>query len=381
MLRNSKPTKAQRAAQSARDKSVAKARASKPRNPQKSLSKSSSLAGDGRLSAAPSRFAAVSRTKVIRTNRPQIMGMRNGDCRIVHREYIQDITAGVGAPSAFKVDSIPINPGQSQTFPWLSSVARNFESYKFRKLRFCYETEAPSSLGGTLILAVDYDASDAQPATKLVAMAYRNSVRSAPWEPCCHSSMDEDLNKLKSNYIRTGSQPANTDIKLYDIGNLFVCSQNVTTTIAVCGELYVEYDVDLITPSYELVVGSGTLQGGAITIVAAPFGAAPVATGPIILSAVNSVITIAGVTIGQEISVTSAIVGTVITGLSTGTLVGLTAKTVGGANAINAAATNAIQFDTFLVTAAPAKFTLTVTATTVTASEMVVATLEPKPAF
>lgn len=198
-----------------------------------------------------SRTAPVATSKNTKTQRPKMRTMKNGDCHIIHREYISDINASSGSPSVFSVTPFPVNPGQSSTFQWLSKVASNFESYKFNKLKFDYETEAPTSLGGTLMLTLDYDATDPPPVSKQQAMAYRGSVRSAPWTPCCHTSILEDLSKNKSYFVRPGSQPANTDIKLYDVGNLFVISKGVTTADAALGELYVDYDVMLMTPIYE----------------------------------------------------------------------------------------------------------------------------------
>jgi len=223
--------------------------------------------------------APVARAGVVKTNKPKMMTLPNGDAVITHREYVQDVTAGTGTPSIFTNTTIPINPGQRGTFPWLSRVAINYESYIFEKLSFAYETEAPTSLGGSLVLAVDYDATDPAPTTKQAAMAFRNSVRSAPWENCRQTSAYEDLHKLKSFWVRPGAQPANTDLKTYDIGFLNIMSQGVTTAGATLGELYVEYKVRLLTPIYEnssfLAIG-GTITGGGTQNAANPIGTAPV---------------------------------------------------------------------------------------------------------
>jgi hypothetical protein len=221
--------------------------------------------------------APVAKSQIRTTRKPKMETMPNGDCRISHREYIVDIVAKVaGPPTTFNATQFAVNPGQQASFPWLSRVATNYESYVFNSLRFCYETEAPSSLGGTLVMALDYDASDPAPTTKQQAMSYRSSVRSAPWSACCHTSLAEDLHKAKTNFIRIGAQPANTDIKTYDIGNLYVISQGVGTSGATLGELYVEYDVVLMTPVYEnssdeIIIGAYVAGVGAQTI-ANPFG-------------------------------------------------------------------------------------------------------------
>jgi hypothetical protein len=266
----------------------------------------------------------VAQGKVKKTGKPKMQTLRNGDCHIVHREYIQDLTAQGSSPSTFNVAAtLSCNPGQAGTFPWLSKIAANFESYKFNKLKFCYETEAPSSLGGTQVLAVDYDASDAAPLTKQQALAYRGSVRSPPWQNCCHTSIKEDLSKEKTYYVRPGAQPANTDIKTYDVGVLYAINQGVTTGGAVTGELYVEYDVTLMTPLYEPAATSGLMTAAAGTV-ASPL-LAGVATGSIALSQALTVVTMTGLIIGQEY-VAIYLDANAVT-VTYGTFVGLTQKT------------------------------------------------------
>lgn len=232
--------------------------------------------GDQKKQQAP-----VAQTNINRTRRPKIQTLPNGDCRITHREYVEDIQAAGGTPSAFTVQGLPINPGQKGTFQWLSRIAANYESYVFESLSFCYETEASTTLGGTLVLAIDYDASDPAPISKQQAMAYRRSTRTAPWAGCRHTSLREDLAKSKTNFVRISGQPPNTDIKTYDIGNLWVISQGVSTANASLGELYVEYTIKLMTPVYEsindLVPAGGSFARGGVSTAANPMGTIPAA--------------------------------------------------------------------------------------------------------
>jgi len=316
-------------------------------------------------------FAPVARAKKVTSGRPLMNSMKNGDCRIIHREYIGEVVAGAGTPSAFSAATYPVNPGQSGVFPWLSSIAQRFESYRFRRLRFAYETEAPSSLGGSLVLALDYDASDTVVLSKQTAMAFRNSVRSAPWEPCVHSSDQEDLSKLKSHFVRPGAIPPGTDVKLYDVGTLNVCTQNVTTASAVCGELYVEYEIDLLTPIYgNSVFPSGTVSGSTAITSAAMFGTAPISIGSLAPTVSANLVTLTGLVIGQEYCASLFITGTVIS-------VGPSVSITGGTTKVNAgafpvAATSGFNFLTFVATSSTAVLTYGVTATTVTASDLVV---------
>jgi hypothetical protein len=315
----------------------------------------SQLNGVGKMSYAP-----VAKSRMVRSSRPNIQSMRNGDCRIVHREYIQDVVANAtGPPTTFSVATISINPGIQATFPWLSKIAQNFESYRFRKLNFCYETEAPSSLGGTLVLAVDYDAIDNVPLSKQQALAYRSSVRSAPWTECCHKSVSEDLHKLKSNYVRSGALPAGTDLKTYDVGNLFVVTQGVTTSSAVCGELYVEYDLDLLTPLYEPVfqTGSSVNASGAGSTTTNLLGTSAVAAGSIGISHVNNVLTLTNLVVGSDFSLSIGLSGVSISGtLAAAATSGCTAGAAFAPTVVTQTADSALF--TYIATATTAVVTL-----------------------
>lgn len=262
-------------------------------------------------SSERSQAAPVALTRVMKNKAPRVMSRQNGDMSVKHREYIGEVVAQSSAPSLFKVQSYPINPGQAGVFAWLSKVAQNFESYSFRKLRFLYETEAPSSLGGTLVLAVDYDATDPSPVSKQQALAFRSSIRSAPWQPCIFEAVSEDLHKLKTNYVRPGAQPANTDLKMYDIGNLFVITQGVSTSGAVCGELYVEYEVDLLTPVYEIVPTTSTVEATNPTV-AQPFLGAQI-QGNLVSGTNGQVISFTNLIIGEEYMLSAFLPTTAVT--------------------------------------------------------------------
>jgi len=191
--------------------------------------------------------APLANTRSMRTGVPQVSGSpysSDGRVRIRHREYIQDVSGSVG----FSSQSLSINPGIPSVFPWLSVMAKQFESFLFRRLKFDYETQKSASTSGSVMLAVDFDAADSPPTSKQELMSFHNAVRSAVWAECCYSSDEKDLQKFGvQRYIRSGSLGPNLDIKTYDVGNLILATQGEADT-SVIGELYVEYDVELITP-------------------------------------------------------------------------------------------------------------------------------------
>lgn len=207
----------------------------------KTKSKRPARSGGDALVQVP---ASMSRTTVAKTPKMSASFAR-GDGMIVvrHREYLKDVIGSI----AFTATSSSINPGQESMFPWLCKLANNYESYKFRSLSFEYETCTATSVAGTVMVAVDYDAADSKPATKQVMLGYHNAVRSAAWNRATLSCDKADLQKNGQKFTRLNPLTANLDIKTYDVGNLIVATAGFAGD-GLAGELYVSYEVELHTP-------------------------------------------------------------------------------------------------------------------------------------
>lgn len=186
----------------------------------------------------------------------------SGAMVVTHREYVSDITpASVSNANAFQLlISENINPGNPLVFPWLSSIATRYESYLFRNLRFIYEPQCPTTVSGTVSLAVDYDALDDPPLTKLQMMSYKGAVRSPPWFASNYQCASSDLRKQKSYFVRNGAQLPSGDPRLYDVGNVYVAYEGPANESVANGELYVEYSVELTTPNLQPYALSGTVE-------------------------------------------------------------------------------------------------------------------------
>jgi hypothetical protein len=329
----------------------------------------------GRAEAAPAaqfverpyREPRVSRTSAKKT----CMGQE---------EFLVDVTGTV----AFTVQqSFSLNPGLAASFPWLSIEAAGWERYRFKKLDFRYTTATGSGTPGTVIMAPDYDASDSAPASQQIALAYKDREYCPPWEldKLCRLSSEGMNGAYKEHFVRTTGLSANQDVKTFDVGNLHLCT--VGGTAVPWGKLFIEYEVEFYNPQIPPggLAASASVQGsGGSFAVATPFGAAPLALGSWNPVVAGATVSLSGAPVGQEIAVTCAVTGTVITGIGFGTLVGLTLKSTVFA-AFPAAATSACAYSTYVVTAPNPSFNLSVTATTVTSSTMVLAALVPAPAF
>jgi hypothetical protein len=305
------------------------------------------------------------------------------DFVIEEDEYVAEVTPA-NEPN-FNVVQYPVNPGQVATFPWLSTIAKNFQKYCFEYLEFYYKREvsefAANGQTGKVIYSFDTDAADPPPFGKQDMEATDPHEDALPSENFSMVVPKKMLVPILSDahFVRPGALPALADIKTYDVGNLNIATQFTAANTAT-GELHVRYRVRLMIPILPPggSQGSGALiAGGAALAAATPFGSLPVAGGAIPLAAAaTNVLSISNVQIGQEISVQAAITGTTLSAPSFGTLVGLTLKTAISA-ITNAAATESTLWSTYTVTALNPSLVVNITAVAVTNAFAQVSTFAP----
>jgi len=172
-----------------------------------------------------------------------------------HREVEDEYIADINGSTTFATTQFSINPGQSSTFPWLSKIASQWEKYHFEFLEFYYKREvsefATQGQAGKVILSIDYDASDSPPSTKQQCM---DTVPHSDGMPCENFSLRADPQEMENSFgehmVRPGGLPGASDIKTYDVGNLFV-STIANTNTSLVGELHVRYICVLSVPVLE----------------------------------------------------------------------------------------------------------------------------------
>jgi hypothetical protein len=169
-------------------------------------------------------------------------------------EYIGEVNGSV----AFATTAYPLNPGQSGTFPWGNKIAQLYEKYDFEFVEFYYKREvseyASNGQTGKVILSFDYDASDSAPTTK---QQVEDTVPHIDGMPCTATiRLPIDCRCVRNGparYVRPGGQPAGTDIKTYDAGNLYVSTQGCAGTTTI-GELRVRYRCRFSEPVLEAAI-------------------------------------------------------------------------------------------------------------------------------
>ncbi len=191
-------------------------------------------------------------------------------------EYIGEIAGSV----AFATTGYSVNPGQAAVFPWGSKVAQLYEEYSFDYLEFYYKREvsefATNGQAGKVILSFDYDATDSAPLTKQQVEDSDPHVDGMPCTPLLRLPLDcAAMRRSDAKYVRPGAQPANTDLKTYDVGTLYVSTSGCANTSTI-GELHVRYRVRFSKPVLNLPLGEGlaaaAYNAAGVIAVGAPMG-------------------------------------------------------------------------------------------------------------
>lgn len=192
-----------------------------------------------------------------------------------HREYIGDISSSVG----FESKVFQVNPGLDETFPYLAAIARNFQQYKFKGLIFEFKSTSANALNstntalGTVALAMQYQSDCPNFANKNQLLNEMWSVDGKPSENVLLPvECDPSMTTIPLLYTRSGAQPTNSDLKMYDLGKVTIATVG-SQAAAVIGELWVSYEVELQKPQLYagLAIGSESAHYSLIPTSAAPF--------------------------------------------------------------------------------------------------------------
>jgi len=199
--------------------------------------------------------------------------------QVCHREYLGDIQG----TAAFNNTQYPLNPGIATTFPWLATVAQNYQEYKFHGLIFEFRpliTDfVTNGAPGVVVMATNYNADVANYTTKQAMENSEFATSVKPTNALIHGvecKINETI--LPHRFVRTGAVPQNQDLRLYDYGNFQFATQ--ANPVQDLGELWVSYCVEFLKPQLPTDVGGNlasnhTYRTGLNALVA-PFGITPV---------------------------------------------------------------------------------------------------------
>lgn len=170
---------------------------------------------------------------------------------ICHREFIADIESSI----AFNVNHYRINPTIVTSFPWLSSVARNWEQYVVQGMVFEFKTTSATAIGstntglGTVVMATQYNSLAPEFTSKQQMENYEFSQSSVPSQSIIHP-IECDPTQTQCGGIFNTWDPvySSGDTRLYDIGKFSIATVGMQADASVIGELWVTYKICLLKP-------------------------------------------------------------------------------------------------------------------------------------
>jgi hypothetical protein len=193
---------------------------------------------------------------MVRSAAPRITSTARGK-RYSHRELV---LSNVAFPASNEANfnlasSLFINPGLASTFPWLAPIAIQFEQYVFHRLTLEWIPIAPTSTQGDVYIVPVYDASGSPPTTETQAANNMGAVTNSVWKGfavhCDPAGMRAGTTR---KFVRDRAVAG--DLKTYDSGQIFVCTNNGNTASQAAGKLFVNYDVEFFVPNSDNLVGT-----------------------------------------------------------------------------------------------------------------------------
>ena len=209
------------------------------------------------------------------TKRPTVSSEKSGQdiaVTVSHREFITDITVESSKFLLYPTNGYSLNPGQSNTFPWLSNIAGNFTSYKCHGGSFTFVSTYGNAVGassatspanaalGSVSMAIQYDTVLPPWTTKQAMLADTGAISARPSNNMvCKWNVTKENMPISKLYVRPGEPAANSDIRMYDFGTLYVAVEGMQIPLVEVegvpvplpikiGELWVDYSFTFYKP-------------------------------------------------------------------------------------------------------------------------------------
>lgn len=187
------------------------------------------------------------------TQTPKFANSQHGVV-ITHREYLQDITGS----AAFTTNAFPLNPSNSTTFPWLSTIAENFEQFRIRGMVFEFRTMSSefnntTSALGSVILATEYNSAAAAFQTKQAMENYEFAVSTKPSCNMLHA-IECKTSETTIPHLYVGAAPTGYDSRFYNLGTTYLATVGMPTAYLI-GELWISYSIEFYKPKVPSTIG------------------------------------------------------------------------------------------------------------------------------
>lgn len=179
--------------------------------------------------------APIAKTKIVTIERPQF-GYKRHSILVKHKEYVTSVF-GTNAPLR-NVTGV-CNPSNAGSFPWLSTLAFNFDKYRFVRLHYEFVPSCPTTTPGRVAMYFDTDVASTPPTNKAELHSFEGVVDAPSWSSVA-------LRVRCDNVIRFADQ-AQSDPRLVDLGQITIATYGTGSSVDI-GDVYVDYEIELIRP-------------------------------------------------------------------------------------------------------------------------------------
>jgi hypothetical protein len=171
---------------------------------------------------------------------------------------------------AFSMDQ-PLNPSNSNLFPWLSKIAPQFDMFLFRRCSVIYIPSCATTTPGSLTMAFDYDPTDIN--AQKVPESLGVMPGATTGQVYTRSVLEFNPNSCPTNthkFYTSASDDHGEQERFTHPARFLLCMSARPTAKTDYGSLYVDYDVLMISPqdagpgySNDAKVTVNTLDGNA----------------------------------------------------------------------------------------------------------------------
>lgn len=190
--------------------------------------------------------------------------------RVIRKEFVGEMFligngAANNAPRSFELMyKYILSPSSAFTFPWLSTIAANYNHYKWNGLRFYYDncagTHSSGNSVGVIHFAYNSDMQDPVPTDGRKMLSLEGSMSQKVSSDAVFEIAVKNPRESKVKRTRLDkNKEKNSD---YDFGYLFIAFEGVPDAAAnvnmLLGRLWVEYDVEFSNPQ----LNSGIMAKG-----------------------------------------------------------------------------------------------------------------------
>jgi hypothetical protein len=193
----------------------------------------------GAMAGAVVAPVAVSRT--IRGSKPKFRkGV--GSVTVSHRELIGqwNNSPGLAVNQGTQGNIYRINPSNGVLFPWLQTLAANFDQYTFSNVALQYVPLCSTTETGRVAMYFDKDSQDLEPADRVELANMAHLTETSAWA--------EALLNVPTDRVKRFTDDSSTaDPKLLDLGQVGIATYGGSGTNPV-GDIFIRYTVTFFEP-------------------------------------------------------------------------------------------------------------------------------------